>query len=365
MTEKLSYRPSSTDRVLRCPSSAQPTEHEFNPTSDAANLGRAVHQVLHAHGAGLTPDIEKTAEAHQLDADQTEELGMLYRFGAKMHDEHVAEWLTFDTRYEETLESDLFKGTPDIYDHSTKRGVIVDWKTGRVSRNYYGQLCAYAHLVRAKHGPSQEYICITAWVRSGDVEVSRITNEQLDEFEDMFRHALKKAGKEYNPGDVCGFCPRQLDCTARQAWIHDAGQALQTADAGQLTASKLAELYPQAKMLEEALKRYNQALRHCVEMQDTLQIDDKTELYFQTRTKAAISNLGMQQWGKVHGVLKEHDLSADEIAATMSMSKPKMMKALGAKGGKAAKESAEIALNDYITRTEYSALAKRKIKGGK
>jgi len=63
----------------------------------------------------------------------------------------------------------------------------------------------------------------------------------------------------------CQWCPRAHECKAHDELVRSSATALLATESKALTSEGLASLYPQAKLLEKALKSYDKQLKAAVE----------------------------------------------------------------------------------------------------
>ncbi len=255
---------SGVPRFFSCASSAVVIDTPFNMPNEAASSGDAVHDgcVDLVHDRPF--DVDELAEKYSLEDKTDLRVCMAYaRQAWEASKQHFP-----NPKTEQYIKSDLVNGTADVLHHDGETAAVGDWKSGRIPSHATEQLASYAYCLREKLGmPRSGYITAIAWwLRFQEMDVRKMDDAYLDAFADTFKLQLKSAGRQFAPSyDNCGFCLRQNECKARQEYINAAGQAVLVheaeASAGELTAEQLGELYPQAKLLEKALKAYNDALK--------------------------------------------------------------------------------------------------------
>jgi hypothetical protein len=105
---------------------------------------------------------------------------------------------------------------------------------------------------------------VTVWLRSGTMDVVQVTPADLEAFEGRLKMYQKKAGKKYNPGTHCGFCPGLYECKARAAMQRSATSAIALTSGSELTPAVLGRLWSQARVLKGALDDYREMVRATV-----------------------------------------------------------------------------------------------------
>lgn len=317
-------RPSAMPRVWDCPSSMEPAAHPLNVPTDEAALGTAAHKGLAVHVVGLDPDLAAIAAEHAVEVDDLESL---YRYGTKA-------WLELERYFPEPVAecqldpTDITTGGQADVLHSDGRTLVInDWKSGRVRRNARWQMGAYAYGARAELGmPSSGVITTTVvWLRFGEFEVLEWDDAALDQFRARYIELEGLVGKQYAPGEHCSFCPRQAECGARSAFVRSSANSIASLESTAVTAEQLAALYPQAQLLERALKSYRAAVRSEVMRLGGLPLPDGRTLQLAERQLTEVDPKAA--WP----VLIEWGLTEDELARCTSIGKGKLEDLVGEK----------------------------------
>jgi len=308
-------------RAFECPSSMLPAAAPVNAPNDQSDLGTAAHFALARHVQGDDADLAEIARVHGVDAD---DLAPLVTYGRKAWAE--LRRLFPSVLVEAPLESDITSGTADLLRADAEAVVVADWKSGRNRRAYRRQVEAYAYAARAKHGmPASGVVtAIIVWLRFAEFEVMHFTSEQLDAFRAGYLALERSVGKQFAPGEHCTGCPRALECEARSAYLRSAGSALVAAKDDALTPAKLAELYPQAQLLEKAIEAYRVALRLAL-ADGPIPIGDGKQLELVEARRAVID--ARLAWPVLEGA----GFSEEDIARTISMSKGEVEAVAGEK----------------------------------
>lgn len=265
-------RCSSLDRFEACPTSAQPCDSPYNPSSLEALAGTGRHKALAQLAlTGEVPEEDRItiARDHLL---EVEDIDAAIGAGRRVLKE-VLGW--FDdceavTQVEVKLSGPVSIGSADVMivgrdaDGELVRLVILDFKTGWMDIEHPGQLMGYASGAGEMFGelPSCGYITtVEAWLRHGDRVIHNYTDDDLVEFEERIQKAWSLIGTKTIPGEHCGFCKRQLVCDERAAYIRSSGVALAEVTKGAaLTRDDLGRLYAKYRMLKSAMARFERTV---------------------------------------------------------------------------------------------------------
>jgi hypothetical protein len=326
-------KPSSSRLPLaeQCPSSLLQVENPVNNTSQAAKMGTAAHEGLALMVMGNDKSSEPLAELHGVDAD---ELGFLLAMGRKAWVELAPHfpWSRAEVEFDET--ELLAKTKVDVLSISEDHISVLDWKTGRVEKNHSEQLMGYLYAATRLFGPRKKMTIATVWVRLGVYETKQVTEQEVDDFEERLAVYASRAGKVWNPGEHCGFCPGQYTCKARTESI---GQAVAVFSGGtEITPAALAGLYPKVKELEQAIDTYKSLLRASLQ-NGPLPIDGERVLALTEYSKTELDP--MKAWPVMAAMLEE-----SEIAKVIDVSKTALVKAVCAKAARGQKKAAEESL---------------------
>ena len=327
-------RASSVPRFFACASSEADTEAPFNPTSDAAEMGRGNHLAIEHTVRGEVPNLAQIAEDHGI------ELAGL----VETHRNAVAIWEKLEpyfgagTKAEMRLEGAFTGGTADLIEADADHIAILDWKFGSVRRAYRPQVLAYGQAAVDSFGwpASGQIDCWIAYPRlSEEPDYFAVLPEDLEAFRRRWAEQERSIGKQYAPGESCGYCRRKLECRAREDYTRTAASSLTVIDADTMTAQDLAKLYPQAQMLEKALAHYKAVLRDLVAEAGALDTGDGKTLKLVEVTKESLDPELAEDVAK--NLL---GLSDDNFRATLTVSKAKLIKAVKDRAPRGKKEDA-------------------------
>ena len=284
--EQRTVRCSALPRIMRCPASAAPSN--VVSYSPEAAMGTLVHEamskpgeigniVTRAANAGLDGDEARFLIYAALEADAT----------------LIVEAGVTDVQRETPLEADLatvkLTGTPDVRGMiEPRRRLIVDYKAGRVDRDYAHQLRGYALLEMLNDKTIDEVVCRIAWLRAGVVDTFAVTMvDAMRWLADLIRRL--DSGAYTDDIEVCGFCPHRSECGQYARMLNAATVALAKPGAKLPTSPvDLAKLYPAAQELARTLDAYKAALRAAVVQTGPIAIGEGREVALETRKRASI-----------------------------------------------------------------------------
>lgn len=327
-------RISGLPTFLACPSSALPTEHPYDPQSDAANLGRAVHLALARLVSGWTVDLDKIASSHNVSVDELEQL---YRYGCQAWEQTKHHFPS--PMIESVVEGQGLEGHTDVLQVGDEIN-ILDWKSNRVKREYDAQLSGYAAAAVEKYGmpESGKVAVITVWLRFGELSIREVTQDDINRLYWEIEEAEQGVGSKYGPGEPCTFCRRQMVCEARDQYLSAAAGALAPLAAVEISAELLPRLYTRAKMLRKALAQYDQALKMFLREYGPVYDGDGLILELtQTKRDKIIGNVAWPH-------LVDAGFTQEDLSYCLSMSKTAIMEVVGAKHGRGQKAKAKGAL---------------------
>ena len=342
----LKIRCSSTGRSVNCPGSLIKSHSPFDAPNDFGTAGSAAHEALMHLAEGIEPDLEAIAAKYSVDL---EELSMRYYFGRKIWNgiqkmfpnpeaEHYVSGFAGEGWYSQ--------GTTDLLSRSyDEAGVlltmaVLDWKTGRSNDEHEHQLLSYAANAVAQYGmPASGYV--------GGLEVHVLNFETFGHKFDLkdiewLRGRLNSSvehKRRFAPGLHCKFCPRTLQCDARERWLRSGATSLVELPKGEITPTVLAHLYPRFKVLEKAMKDYASLLNEALD-DGPIDMGDGTQMIMTRKVEERISY-------KETSPLFE-DFSNDERATFLTVSKGKLLDLIGNKKESGTKKAAKEAFIEQV-----------------
>lgn len=330
-------RASKRPLCVLCPSADLPTEYTISVAKEASEVGTICHRGV-AHAIAKTTPIEGTL------ADQCSVVGADLNEVEGLVDRAMRYW---DAAYETGIvrtnmlveqpytHEGALGGTPDVrwlQPGDPMSAWVIDWKFGREARDCYHQLAQYACDMRDElriAGKWDEEMTITTiarWVRLGQEERRVFTSHELDCWLLYVLDRESSAGKEYNPGDHCGFCPHAQSCEPRLSWSRSAVQSLAVVDEAALSDPQLlGRVYDQAKAVRRALAAYDKALGAILDNGGTVPLGNGKALVrsFQERDQIDLR--------AAMPVLRDAGITASELSQIASVAKGKLGDVIKAK----------------------------------
>lgn len=325
----MKIRPSSRPLAILCPTSVLPAEHPIRDEGLPLRRGSAVHRLLHMYLVDEDTSLQVVQEVASRYRVDWKDLDELFEKGKQAIDT-LGEHLPDSKRLceYELPEWNGVKGTVDLLCMDDDLIVVVDWKSGRSDGDHYEQLIDYAWRVRALEGNEERAIKAIAV----NLELSTWTVYEFDEaafrgFLDRDSSIRERAGKEYNPGAHCGYCPRRLDCGAYSDLQRSSIYALtEVPSFDAVSVEKLAESYPKVQMLSKLLDSYKEALRaNLMHSDGPLPVGGGKEVLLKEYKKEEIDP--KRAWA----VLQKSEFSDDDIASVLRISKTAVQDIVGAK----------------------------------
>mgnify|MGYP001814789021 CR=1 FL=1 len=341
--------------LLDCPSSQEPTEHPYDPGSDAADMGSGTHDGLAEHVMGRDQDLATLAKSYGVHLG---ELRKLVGYGKLAWDEIKDDFP--NVQVEVPLQSVCgLRGRADIFGMSDDLMAFGDWKTSRERSDVRAQLKGYALAAADMYGlpPSGQVQAFTIWLRLGEIDCETFSADELARFRDQVGWAKRSIGKRYAPGEACTYCRRQLVCEAKREYLQAAVGALQPLGVGmRLDPASLPGLYVRARVLGRALDQFRSALR--VHLRDAGPQPDGHGgiLELQTRCREEIDPL------KAWPLLTGEGFTDDDLATCVTLSSGAISDVAAAKAPKGMKGKARQAIRQLLrdkgatTRKEYQQI---------
>jgi len=349
-------RASSTPEGLLCPGSWRTGELRISPYSGEGALGSACHEVL----ARVVEQDMMILEALDIPATaqrwgvEVEELRILCAFGLQAYRQlrDVIE----GAEVEAELVTELAPGTVltghiDVLkiDHEKGKAVFLDWKTGRVDRDYRAQLQSYALLVLACNPELKSCMGSIVWLREGDVESYGFDQADAAAFTQTLVKAVRWEDRTYRPGPHCAHCIRSHDCPAVVAMVKRDVAMLLPDDGGPTTIESVTLLPP-----EKVVDLYHKAkavAAFCESALEAVRLRLRTDGPITTTPTRELRMIGVER-REVDPVkawpLLQPRLSDEEIAGCMKLSAAKLDDAVAKKAGKGKGAAAKRELGEAL-----------------
>lgn len=208
-----------------------------------ATLGTAFHVYMQRWVTlqGDT-DVAALAETHQVDVD---ELRMLCRWGKGV-------WRSMsrffpDPICEASMAHGLLTGSCDVLSKTPTQVRIADWKTGWSDTDHEQQLRGYCWLAMQRHEDAIDAYATVLKIRTRKCVGYLWAREELDAWYLKLAEDLKD--QTYVPGGHCRYCPRSLECPAKELALRQAISAfLPNGITPEEAASRALELLPKDRV---------------------------------------------------------------------------------------------------------------------
>lgn len=331
-------RVSSLPRFLACPSSDAHCPYPYNPPSDAADVGTAVHECCAAMVTGHEYDPATVARKYGVDAEEASILCACAEQAWRELKPHFPE-----PDVEVVLESvsDGLRGHADVVSADGSTLAVLDWKSGRVRHDYSAQLQGYALCAERAHGmPKSGVVTVaTVWLRMGEIDVRNYSAKDLDGFTERLAEARGAVGKRYAPGDACTFCPRKHSCDALVEYVRSVLRCLERepTPVDDIDPERLASIWQRSRLLKRSIDAYERAMKALlvdgpVDAPGGHTLELKTDLIEKLESERA--------WP----ILVEEGLSNEALARCVRLSKTAVTREVSARTAKGYKGKAIDAL---------------------
>jgi hypothetical protein len=259
-------RASQLPEAFLCPGSARAPDVRIGHDDDASEMGTAVHTAMREVVRGWDGDAADLIAGFQGNA---KELRVLVAYGRKAWQAMAAEIKSdIEPMTELPLSADYMgvrlTGHIDLYRQVGRVAFIDDWKSGRLDRNYYHQLAAYAFLALLDDANLDEVVASVIWLREQERETYRFTRAKIAEWASLLIETVVKWDGTYKPGRACGFCPRSHSCPAVVAVVRrdvEMFAATPVLDLTTMPGPALVELHRRVKTVARFAESFDEAFR--------------------------------------------------------------------------------------------------------
>lgn len=252
-------RASSLDMAMACPESQREPMFQ-QPVGRAALVGSAVHAYLEDYISGQPQTYDHYASEWAL--SEREDFAKIAYNGVRCWNALAQHFPNPICERELTDAGTVgLTGHPDVVSIIGKEARVLDWKTGRVEGDHTEQLRAYAYLI-CKTFDVDTVRAVVCDVRYQDIRKPvTFTRAELAEWYQQVARRLREQG--YATGSHCQYCPRAIECPAKQMLLRTIGNAVIQSDSiiANLDDEKLIRLHDAIGVLEKALTKAKDALR--------------------------------------------------------------------------------------------------------
>jgi len=233
----------------------------------------------------------------------------------------------------QALPNFMLCGHPDLY--GVKDGIlrVPDWKSGyNTDADVLPQLMGYAYLAHCeipKDTPISKIELSVVWLRDKTIQEWEFTPTQVKEWmRDLHKRAGAWNGNDFTAGEHCQYCPRFHDCPARQALARSAVQDIMDLDVATATradmSKRLPDVYFRVQIVQRQIDAFRDWLRGEIQKNGPMVCGPEKILRLQPRNKAVLDV--QKGWQIFRGVLSD-----DELNKCMTVSKTKLLAAVGEK----------------------------------
>lgn len=330
-------RCSSLPLLRKCSASLTVEGVRIDPHDDSSTLGTAIHAALaELIERGEAPDLGAIAERFEIADQDLPDLEALYHMGAKIWREHLSEHFPDPSTELEVAYYGIgdvrLLGHIDVASSHNQKLRIIDWKTGRVERDYRAQVTGYALAANQTCGPFVEITATVAFLRTGNYRTLRWTPEELDKHGAEMVRGVVDGKSTFRPGDHCEHCPAFAACPARQAMVKDS-----LAIVGDLPDSDLPTVVSRSwgkiQLIEQSIERFKKQVRQHVAAYGPLSIGEGKRLTLEPVERTEIDTL--KAWEIVTS-----QLGGDELAGVLTIGKGDLEDAIRAKAPRGKKGEA-------------------------
>jgi len=224
-------------------------------------------------------------------------------------------------------------GHPDLYGVTDGILRVPDWKSGyNTDADVLPQLMGYAYLAHCeipKDTPISKIELSVVWLRDKTIQEWEFTPAQVKEWmRDLHKRAGAWNGNDFTAGEHCLYCPRFHDCPARQALARSAVQDIMDLDVATTTRAdmclRLPDVYSRVQMVKRQVEAFSNWLREEIQKNGPLVCGPEKILRLQQRNKSVLDV--QKGWSVFRAVLSD-----DELNKCMTVSKTKLLAAVGEK----------------------------------
>lgn len=249
-------RCSALPRIFACHQSRIKPDVEINIESPQAQFGTDVHKAI--------SDYLKTGEEVKIDS---KEKRIMYSRAIRFIEQLKEMGLSLhNVEGKET--SGLIDGTPDVVMVSNEKDYVIDWKTGRIERDYTRQLQGYVYMVSGKMGG----VGITFDLRNGEYKIVEFDENDMAEFETELNKII--TSETYSPGYACEFCPRAHECIARNQLVKSTISELSEGVVDILTPAIIVDIEDKVDIIKNIVKEYEKQRKLYVEENGPITLRD-------------------------------------------------------------------------------------------
>ncbi len=245
---------------------------QIDERNEASDLGSAAHEAMEAIVAGRRPDLDAIASRWSCNRD---ELGRLAWYGGVVWNgsekqQALAPSFPDDEEHTRLSESEVcavIDGGISLPGHMDMHTICsdgtartVDWKTGRVDRDFYHQLVGYAAGLMEDLNIHQVTASVV-WLRDQSIETYVIDRAILGQW--IARLKVQLTRTAFVTGPHCVNCPRSHSCPAVKAKAREGVEIMTggTVDLADMPPAQVVELYRRARLVAKVAQSMVASIR--------------------------------------------------------------------------------------------------------
>ncbi len=323
-------RCSSLPAAFKCGGSVRQPLLPVDEVNEAADMGTAAHEASRplAEGRGIQwEELPALAKRHGV---SLEELRMLCGIVQRLWPQIAEHFPLAETEVAlefEVLPGVILSGHLDV----AVTAAFLDWKFGRVDRDYSQQINGYSALKLLADPTLEKVDGHVVWVRDGELESYSMDRAQLAEWLEDLRAKVVEWDGVYRPGPHCPHCRRSHECKAANALARRDMAALldqdDATDLTQLAPEAIVAILEGAKRAAAIGERVKKAIKDYVAAHGPV-VSDAGTLSIKLKPRREVDTVAA--WT----VLQDAGFQDEDFAEVIKISLSKAEKHIAAKAGK-------------------------------
>jgi hypothetical protein len=331
-------RASAMPLAFRCPGSIRAADIQINTSNEAARCGSAAHKLSETLPTDGTIDFSRIGEIADEYACDYHELEYLCRQAQRIWPKLRESFPLASTEVGGDFDLELsglrVTGTIDLLSVWADVARILDYKFGRLDKDYVQQMRAYAAAVFKRYPNVHELTATIVWVRDQQIENYTITREESDAWRLRVEAEVINWDGTFRPSEACIYCPRFHECQAANAMarssIETIGNLSIDGIANQLATmpgQQVIALKRKAKMVRQLAEKAEEAIKQLALKQGEIVGDD---------AKLVVSNEPCRELDPIATwpVVEELGFDQDDWASVIKISVSKLESRVKEKAGR-------------------------------
>lgn len=346
-----SLRCSALPEAFRCPGSVRLPLLRIEEDNDASAVGTAVHKLMERVVDGTRNlsqmPIGEVCERYGVSGDDVVPLLVA---GINVWDQIKDSFTGAVTEVplSATVHGVQLTGHLDALAVGNEIARALDWKTGRVDRDYSKQVQGYLALILLDDPAIREATATVVWLRDRDVETYTMTRDGLGPWLESLRATVIDWNGAYHPGRHCGFCPRSHECPAlaaqarRDIAVLSAEATVAHVENGlrDMQPAHIRDLWERWKMVKAFGESFERAMRLALDTGGAIEAEGwRIELETQEHRELDL----LKAWPSIQSRLDD-----EAVAECVSVSITKLDGIVAKRAGKGKGAAAKRALNEEL-----------------